>query len=109
MGALAAVTGPDKQLGPDVHRPQTRLLPEPEQEGVRTLAGAGEDDATGAAWTPKLILQDLLQHLQFGVLRATRCQAGQLILVVCQKNPKVRGMGLRPGGGRDMRVRGSQV
>lgn len=99
MGALAAVPSADQQLGPDVHCLQTRLLLEPEQEGVRALAGAGEDDAPGAAGTPKLILQDPLQHHQFGVLRATSCQEGQLLLVICQRSPKIRGTGLRPGGG----------
>ena len=88
MDALAAVPSPDQQLSPDVHCPQTGLLLEPEQEGVSALAGAGEDDAPGAARAAKLLLQDLLQHLQFRVLWAMSGQEGQLVLVVCQQSPK---------------------
>lgn len=88
MWDLAAVPSPDQHLSPNVHCLQTRLLLEPEQEGVSALAGAGEDDAPGAARAPKLRLQDLFQHLQFGVLRAMSRQAVQLLLVVCQKSPQ---------------------
>lgn len=94
MDALAAVPSPDQQLGPDVHCLQTGLLPEPEQEGVRTLAGAGEDDAPGSTGAAKLLLQDLLQHLQFRVLRAVSGQEGQLFLVVCQQRPQTEAQDL---------------
>ncbi|KAK2496866.1 hypothetical protein MC885_015309 [Smutsia gigantea] len=59
MGVAAAVPSPNQQLGPDVHCLQAGPLLEPEQEGVSTLAGSGEDDAPGAVRAPELPPQDL--------------------------------------------------
>lgn len=88
MGGLAAVACPDEHVSSNVHSLQARQLLEPEQERVSTLAGAGEDDASRTTGAPELLLQDLFQHLQFGVLWTTLCQASQFTLVVCQKHPK---------------------
>jgi hypothetical protein len=82
VGALAAVASPNQHLGPDAHSLKARLLLEPEQEGASTLACLGEDDAPGVIWAPKLLQQDLFQHLQFWVLRTMSRQAGQRILLV---------------------------
>lgn len=99
-GALAAVPSPNQQLGPDVHSLQARLLLEPQQEGVSALAGSGEDDAPGALGTLELLLQDFFQHLQFRVLWAISCQAGQLILVICRKSPTTEAQDSVPEAGK---------